>query len=322
MSSKAERKFSLGIESTPGTAVSVDYTPRATAQLKPAVTKIQPDEDIGAYLARRTVLPAQHAEGTIEVPAMCYEECPHWLSLALGSVTPSGASDPYTWTLDLPYERADLYSIVTATMELTDGSARHITRGAGMVITELEITGNAGEAWQMKAAVMGGAVTRPSALSGNIDPLSPVTSILMADTDLYIDTLYTNIGTTPFTQLISFSYKLSDFRHTKQFSGSLYPTGYGTARYKVELKLVVEVENAVSESELDKILNTTQSAIRIEAAASANDSLTIDGLYSLMEHGTLDDRDGNNTIELTYANESDANEVSGGFVVVTNRATI
>lgn len=315
MSSKALRKVILGLETTPGDGATPDVALRATASLKAKVDKIVPDEDIGSFAPSRHYIGSLMAEGSLEMEDGYYEHAPYPISMALGQGSKSGAADPWTYTWTLPDGTAPTFA--TYRLEYGDG-ANHIVRADDVFATGLEIKGEAGKGVSLTADLVGASTTLPAALGASLTPLASPTTIRMAETILYMDDAFANIGTTAVPVLISFTWKLEDLQHQKQFAGSLYPTGRGNDKWKISLELVVEIDQATVETQKDKLLNTSLTAIRVRSQASVNDVLTLDGMYRLMEVDSLDDRDGNNIIKLNYEAEKDSSGNMPSVVCKTN----
>jgi hypothetical protein len=318
MTSKAQRSVILGLEAVPGDAATPDVALRATASLRAVVDKIIPDEDIGSFAPSRHYIAAKHGEGNLEMDGY-YEHAPYPISMALGAGSVSGVSDPYTWTWTLPDGTAPTFA--TYRLEYGDGDD-HIVSVNDVFATSLEISGEAGKAVMIKADLTGGSVTFPAALGASLTVPATVTPILMGETKLYMDTAFESIGGTEVAALISFNWKLENLQHAKQFAGALYPTGRGNDRWEITLELIVEIGNATIETMKDKLLTTDLAAIRVESSASANDSLTLDGMYALMELDSLDDRDGNNIIKMTYRAMKDSSGNLPSVVCVTNLAAL
>lgn len=318
MSSKAQRRILIGKETVSGTAVTVDTALRAVANLKPVADKVQVEEDIGTFAQARHYLASYHAEGDLEMTGY-YEHLPYPVSMALGTYgTPTDLGGGlYEWHFWLPNDVANTFA--TFTLEYTDG-ADHIVKADDVFATALQISGTAGEGWELNDDLVGAEVTLPAAVSAS--PATPTaTSVRMADTKLYIDGAYDDLGNTEVDVLVSFDWKLENYQHQKMFAGTLYPTGRGNDKWQVTLELILEVEDADVEVEINKILTTTESAIRIEAT-SGDYSATIDGNYFLSEVDTLDDRDGNNIIKLTYLAQKDSSDNTGEVKIVTSLAAL
>ena len=302
MSSKDLRLVLIGPEAVPGDGATPTVALRATASLEAKVDKIVPDEDVGSLAPTRHYIASLMAEGKLEMKDAYFEGLPYIVSMALGAGTKTGAGDPWTYTYTLPAGTAPTFK--TYRLETTDG-VNHITRADDVFAEGLEIKGEAGKGVSISADLVGGSTTFPAAVGATLTPLATPTSVRMADMVCKMDLLFANIGTTAMTQLISFSWKLENLQHQKQFAGSLYPTGRGNDRWKLTLEIIGEVENAVLETEKDKLLTTGLTAIQLKATENANDTLTINGMYALMELSPMDTRDGNNTWKFTYQAQKD-----------------
>jgi hypothetical protein len=315
MSNTDLRRVLIGLQADPGVGVNVDFALRALMSLKPNVDKIVPDENIGSLAPARHYIGSIMPEGTLTVNDGVYDEIPYILALALGGETPAGAGSPYTWTWDLPDDTAPTHALFT--VEYTDGGT-WVVRGEDVIATGLTISGVSGKGWKFEAPITGGDVTYPGAITADPSLVAAPTPIRMADTVLYVDADYGDIGTSdvPAT-LISFSWKLENLLHTKLFAGSLFPNGRGSAKWKTTLELIVEAEEAVFQTEMANLLDTTQSAIQVKASSGAF-SLSLDGNYMLQNVDTLDDRDGNNIVKLTYQGEKDASDNTGQIIALSS----
>lgn len=312
MSSKAERVFYIGLESSPGTAVTVDTALRVKddSSLKPKVDKIKVDEDIGSFAPARHFIGSEMSEGEINMTGY-YDQLPYPLSMALGDGNPS-FNDPDTdW--NFPWPDGTLETFATYTAEYGDG-ADHIIKTDDLFATALEISGEAGQAWEIKATVEGAEVSKPAAHGATPSPTASPRTIKMADTTLHIDDTYAGLGTTEAAVLISFTWKIEKLQHHKLFAGALYPTGRGNDRWDVTLEVIVEVENSVVESEMDKQFTEDLSFVQIladDSTAASTYEANISGSYFLQSIETLDDRDGNNTMKLTYKGQKDTSDNTG-----------
>jgi hypothetical protein len=315
MSNTDLRRVLIGLQADPGVGVNVDFALRALMSLRPKVDKIVPDENIGSLSPARHYIGSLMPEGAITVNDGVYDEIPYILAMALGTEAPAGGGSPYTWTWDLPDSTAPTHALFS--VEYTDGGT-WVVRGEDVIATGLTISGVSGKGWKFEASLTGGEVTYPGAITADPTLVASPTPIRMADTVLYVDADYADIGVTdvPAT-LISFSWKLENLLHTKLFAGSVYPQGRGSAKWKTTLELVVEAEEAVFQTEMANLLDTTQTAIRVKAASGAF-SLALDGNYMLNTVDTLDDRDGNNIVKLTYSGEKDASDNTGQVVALSS----
>lgn len=303
MSSIAQRLVYIGKE-TPGSegvAVTVDVALRALCDLEAKPDKVVPDENIGSYAPGRHYIGSIMAEGKLTMDGY-FEHVPYPISMALGDGSVGSISGGhYPWTFAIPGATADTFA--TYTMEYSDG-VNHIVRAADVFAKGIEIKGEAGKSWQFIPDLVGATTTFPAAVSASPTPPASVVAMRMADTIIYMDDLYANIGVTAMPKLISFSWKLEDLQHQKLFAGSVYPTGRGNNKWKITLEVIAEMEQSKIESEKDKLLTTGLTAIRIKCDPGTPDC-AIDCMYMLSEVGTLDDRDGNNIVKLVYMGEKD-----------------
>lgn len=318
MTSRAQRQVVIGLQASAGTGVVPDFALHGMLDIKANVDKIKPDEDIGSFAPSRHYIGSIMPEGTLKNDAMVYEEFPHYVAMAMGTETPSGGGSPYTWAWALPDTTPN--DFVLYSVEYTDGGT-WVTRAIDVFGTGLTISGEAGQAWKVEVPLTGGEITYPTALTGTPSALGTNSTVRMADTLCYMDDSWAGIGVTEMAELISFSWKLESLQHSKLFAGSLYPSGRGNDKWGVTLEVIAEVENAVIAVERALHLNTTLSAIRIKATSGAF-SATIDGMYFLQDAATLDQRDGNNTIKLTYTGQKDGSDNTGNITILSSLAAL
>jgi hypothetical protein len=319
MTSRAERQVLAGLQSQAGTGVNVDTALRAMCSLRPKVAKIHPDEDIGSFAPARHYIGQVAPDGSLIMDGT-YEQCLIPLAMALGTVTPS-AGPPYTWTFDLPDAAASLNAFSLWTVEYTDGDDQ-VIRAEDVFAKALTIAGIEGKSWLFTAELDGGEVTIPAAVSASPALDDTVTPIRMAETTLLVDATYAGIGVTTVEELISFTYKVEELQHSKQFAGSLYPNGRGNGKWKTVLELILEMGAPEAHAFADAMLATTQFAVQVKAYVSASISALINGMYMVEEISALDDRDGNNTIKVTLQGEKDASDNTGAVIVECDVAAL
>ncbi|KKN57468.1 hypothetical protein LCGC14_0561800 [marine sediment metagenome] len=330
MTAVSRRGVYYGKQGAVGSSVVVDTNIRANCSLKPTATKVQPEENIGQHGPNRHYISNIMAEGSLTMDSAVYEQILIPLWLAMGSVSPTGGPD-YIWAFTLPF-RTDAISLISPlTMEYIDsgpsngggdGGGTYVVRLVDAFATGLTISGNAPEGWKVEAELSGRVIDLPDSLSGNPEPDQTVTPIKMGETTLAVDALYANIGDTAVTEFISFTWKLEDNYHSKQFAGSMYPNGWGTGRWKTSLELVLEVSAAAAQAFADAVLTTSLYAVRVKGYASASDNCNIDGMYYVDGVDTLDDRDGNNIIKVSLLGVIDTLGNAGVVTVITDVADL
>lgn len=329
MTAVSRRGTYYGKQGSVGSAVVVDTNLRATCTLKPTATKVLPEENIGQHGPNRHYISNVKGEGALKMDAT-YEQILIPLWMAMGSVSPTGGPD-YTWPFTLPFRTDPISLMSPLTLEYIDsgpsngggdGGGTYVVRLVDAFASALTISGSAPEGWKVEAELSGRQIDLPDSLSGNPEPDQTVTPIKMAETTLHVDPLYANIGDTAVTEFISFTWKLEDNYHSKQFAGSLYPNGWGSGRWKVTLELVLEIAAAGAQTFADALLTTDLYAVRIKGYAAANDNCNIDGMYFVDAVDTLDDRDGNNIIKVTLLGVIDTLGNPGVITVMTDVADL
>lgn len=316
MSSKAQRTITIGKEAVPGDGATVDVGLLAKATLKAVVDKRVPDEDTG-FAPRRHYIGSKRGEGSLEAE-LVYQQMPYFVSMAIGAGTVTGTA-PKLWSFALPVSTT-APTFATYNMEYSDGDD-HIVRCKDVFATDMEISGEAGGAWMLKSSLTGGDVTFPAAVGASPAPPAPVDTILMAQTTLtFADDGEFASGVVMGT-LISFTYKLANLQHSKLFAGSLFPNGRGHNRWEVTLELLVETTHTEVEVQKDKLFNTAQTYIQVQAdypdggGTGVDWRASITGAFFLQDVGTPEDRDGNNTLKLVFMGEKESDTLNSSVGV-------
>jgi hypothetical protein len=202
MTSKAQREIHIGRQGAGwGTSVAPDVALRAQTSLKIVADKVVVDENIGSFAPGRHYVGSVKGEGTLEQSAS-YEEAAYTISMAMGDGGDGVGAGPYTYTFPLPEATAE--DICYYSMEYTDGG-NHVIAADDVFATGLNIRGEAGQAWDIEADIVSGPTVPADAMTGSIAPGESITPVHMANTALYVDPLYSNIGTTVVNELISFN---------------------------------------------------------------------------------------------------------------------
>lgn len=288
------RIVALGKETTWGTAVA------ATARLMGLVeASFRPDDvtevlpDLGRFSPSPNALQLQQsASGTLQVYGT-YEDLPYILDGIFGEVAASG-SNPYAYSYAAPIGTAATpkkYSV-----EYGATGAAYVMSG-GLMKT-LRVAGTAGRWWEVSTDLLGEAIATVTLASLNDRTVEP---IRMADTACYIDAWGGTIGSTSGGKLISFELNVDTMRHLKFFAGALLPTDHGEDKWEGTLQTVLEF-NSTSKAYVDALLSAkVQRLIEIKATSGSK-------IAEIQFAGTLidgvelfSDRDGNMTVELTWA---------------------
>lgn len=318
MSSKASRRVLTGLEATPGTYQAVDTALHCIeAAFGPKVDIVFPEEDLGTYAKPRSYIGASHGEGALKFDAL-YDELPYPLAMALGNVSPVGGAPPYAWTWPLPNATATAFA--TFVLELTDGGS-WVVRGKDVFAKDLTISMVEKKAWQVAVSLLGGETDYPAGISGNPMP-GTENPVRFADTKLYMDALYANVGDTEWTDaFLAAEWKITDLQHQKAFGGSEWPTGRGNARYSVSLKLTLECDTAKTRTLRDLLLTQGTIAIRLQADDGTY-TATIDGSYVVTNVPPLNDKAGNNTVVIEMELLRDSSGNTGEIVVESPLAAL
>jgi len=187
----------------------------------------------------------------------------------------------------------------------------------GGVLSELTLSGEAGGLWKFETAGFGRnilALTTGMSTSAIAD-VRAVNAVAMKDTQLRINPMTTGTwgsssGLVDAT-LISFELSVDTKRHAKLFAGGRNPGGWGDGVFEGTLKTVLEF-NASAKAYVDSLLgqNATGSTgaqlERIITLWATRDSSALVSAFNfagiVSEPVKLwDDRDGNMTVELTWA---------------------
>lgn len=317
MTARCRRQVAMAVQAATGSAQTVDTLFRGTCDLRPVVTKIRPEEDIGSYAPTRHYIAGIHGEGTLKMDAT-YEQILIPLSMAMLYVDPTGS---YVWAWPLPYTTTPatyLWTIEYIDQGPVNGGGSYCVRMIDVFATDITISGEAGQGWKVECSLTGGTIDLPDTLSSNVSLDETVTPILMAETTLQVDADYASIGGSTVEELISFNWKMENYKHGKQFAGSLYPNSKGYGQWKTTLELVLEISAAEAQTFCDSLLATTQYAVRIKGYNSATDYCYIDGMYMVEDVSALDERDGNNIIKITLLGEKDSSDNTGVITVQTD----
>lgn len=330
MTSIAQRKVLLGRESPSGTPATPDTCIRAKAELAIDSAKIRPEESIGSFAPARNYVGSVRGAGSLQYDGY-YEHLPIVVSMATGDPLSGGTPNVisggrYRYSFTLAESGVYLPQYITYTMEYTDGD-QHIVRASDVFATSMQVSGQAGKSWQFKLGLVGSQTSFPVSLGATLEPIQKVTPILMAETLVYAADAYNNIALVD-TKLINFSWRLGGYQHQKLFAGALYPTGKGNGQHKITLDLTVEVATAFVQSEKAKLLTPAQTAIRLRSVSpnahgpGLDYLINMDGVYTLRAVQSLTDRNGNNTVKLTYEGEKNTDGFIGRFFMDTDLAQL
>lgn len=312
MASQGEIHVLLGAEASPGSTASTFVLWRGTAELHEMRDRTFAEETVG-YISKNTRFADTmlHSEGTLATDQATYEQIIYPLAMSVQNVTPTGGPT-YTWTFDPTLTD----TIDPATMTVRYGIDGKYYQSDYVIATNLSLSANAGEAWQVSTDIAGGEVIGSGYVS--TETLSAQNAILAGNTSLYIDTTWAGLGGTEITgSLINWTWELPGW-HQKQFQeGTIEPTGHGLDKRAATLTMTVEWDTAQDATERTAYRAGTKRFIRLGATDSTR-SANIDGCYVYTDMNTIDNRDGNITVEYTLESFFDTTSSEEYKVTVVN----
>jgi len=328
-----QRKHLVGKQTSYGsnTAATRQLPYRGPIVVQP--TRTLPDVDMGSF---DPILPSFN--GPKEVSANWtgkadYDSLPLlWGMFLKGGVTPTGGGAAKTWTFQASSLTADDFDYVTD--EFGDDQTTDVVVAGGGVIDSLELSfGEDLSAWDVNAQVIyARAHYNATGFTGGITPDTTPAWLYGGDTEVYLDTVYSSIGTT----------KLTDAVHAAGFSGNnnldrkrfangsntrfqLAGVGRGERVGEIKLTLAKTTATIAMAQRLDDEpvvtefleLRTTSPEI-ITGATPFSQSIRVPVELIDRADGEMG---GNSTIELTYRVKYDANLGYAYRVVVVCAAT-
>lgn len=217
------------------------------------------------------------AAGSISA-ALCYEDAPYYFDNLILQDTPSGAG-PYTYGWNVPQMAGGIQQAREFTLYKGIQGGGSAYRAAGMVGTELKISGEHGAGPIMVEHSMIGEMTEVDTLSVLSDRAA--TWIMPHQVAFYIDDFGTGtIGSTQLTGIAWYSFELTvaNNRVLTPSMESLLPIGYHERNYNASLSLNLEVQ-ATSQGWLNTILATSGATFKKQIRivfTSGTDKLQLD----------------------------------------------
>lgn len=301
MPATALRKIQLGKQAGFSTDVTATVRLMAVtdASLNIVDEVLQPEElGIVAPMSQPEQV-AQHAEGSFTQQAS-YQDLAYLLHGVFGTVGSSAAANTtYVWKHAVAVSTTATPFL--STIEYGSPSAEY--QVVGGIMTNLQISCEAGGVWEASVDIIGKAVEAEALTTGLA--IRDVELIRMADTAMTVDAWAGTMGTTPVAAtLISFSGVANPQHHLKTFAGSLTPTSYGADRWEGTLETVLEF-NAAAKAYVDGLLaGRVQRQIQLKATTGTGTGAreaTIQFCGTLVDGAELfGDRDGNLTVALNW----------------------
>ena len=282
---------------------------RGALVLDPART--EPDVDVGSLdpiLAPYNG--ASQYTGTWEGPE-AFDDAPYlWAMTLKGGVTPTGGGAAKTWTFQAASLTADSFEYITDYWGDDQTTDEYIF--GGEVINQLQLSfGDDLGAWQVSADLLGARGSIGEGPTGGISLDNSPNWVYGADTEVYLDTVYTSIGTTKLTDAVhNLNFTVNNNLDQKRFANGsntrFQLAGYGRGAREITLELTVAKTTATiaERATLDDTpvpnryieLKTTSPEI-ITGSTPYSQSIRVPMRLMSASDGEIG---GNSTITLTY----------------------
>ncbi|KKM68526.1 hypothetical protein LCGC14_1460020 [marine sediment metagenome] len=289
-------KIQLGLEAVYGDGAAVSLQP-------PGINNVRIDPKVEAEQLkdkRGTTMPAHEAfikrrwvEGTID-GYLNYQQAYVWLDSMFGEATPVGNDRTYLGSVDWASE-------VEKSIALYYGQTGLVYKAAGVLPTNLQITGASGEPIQFSYNFFGQEATDGATISGV--SLDTVEWMFGYDTTIYLDAgRGANHGTTPMTDIgFRFAADITANRKPVWHLGNQTPDTYSVGEWGGSLNLVLESDATVL-SHLGDIMDATGAPIvyvvRIDIS-NGSDAFQLDFVgEAITPPNLITDTDGVVTVEL------------------------
>jgi hypothetical protein len=198
------RKLQVALETTPGTPVPATRVLRGSGRLteKREAYRTEYPYGVRAPAGGAGVITRRWTEWEWE-SELALEEVGWWLQSGIRQSTPTGSSDPYTWTWEPSLGSAGL-SVQTLSLEYleSDGTTNHYTAVAAYgVTTQVSFEVSTEKVATLKAAGQARA-RQATAPSASATPAAARTLLPGAMFKVWWDTSWTAIGTTQLTGVV------------------------------------------------------------------------------------------------------------------------
>ena len=307
-------KVQAADEATAGTAVAATAKWNAFS-LRPTIgdrTIVQPVEDRGSLAMAHTGYTTQLTASLGDLAGDCtYEDVILPALMSLESITPTqpnSATDPneYLWTFEPSWTAAN--SPKTFTIEWGDDVQAWETEYC--FATGLTISGNANEAWQVSAPLMG-RQNSTTTFTGALTDRSLERAIFNKGT-IYIDDAGGTIGTTQFAcDMVNFTWTLPT--HYSSFygaGGQLYFCGLAEAKVQPTLSMTVVMDSGQATLMTTDYTAETVQLVRVQTTGATMDNnakyIYIDGAYRIVNISEIGNQGGLSIVTMTYSGEYDS----------------
>lgn len=293
-------KLQLGGESSSGTAVAADFIWRGPfGDVQDGRTRNISAEQVGLLVpAERSYDSRLTAMLTMPETELTYEQFPHILEAALGTVTPSG-SGPYVYAYSFPTGTTP-NTLKTYTIEAGNAVVTGDVREVPYCFVEsFTISGTTGEAWKMSANWRGQRVVSSSFTSAL--SLAAVEEAIFSNTSVYIDASGGTIGNTQVAGvLVAASFDVTT-GVIPVFTGDgvLYYTAHKFTRPTVNFTLTLELHSGGNvRAERTQYENNAVRLIRLGCPGTSDRDMQIDFVAKYDEVGGYENTEEDTTVQL------------------------
>ena len=330
---KALRKLQFGAEAStdPGTDVAATTVMRMSGTIRDTRQTVFVEEEVG-YLPGldRTYVPILGGELTMTGPAT-FEQLPYVLEagvmLATPSATDGGSANIYEYTMPTTAVKTPR----TYTIEGGDNIAAE--QMVYSFVSQFQLSGNAGEAWQVSATWAARQVSTCAFTTLASSDVPTVEEMLVSKSKLYLDVSTDAPGTTQVSQtLLSATINVTTgFTAVNTADGQLYFSFVKQAMPEVTVQVTFE-HNASAQAEKDYWRAQTPRNLRLLCTGNA---LTSAGsVYSLKtfifdlagkweSFDAISDQNGNDIVTGTFRGRPNRDAgYFGDFTVVNNLAAL
>jgi len=309
----------LGREATKGTAVPATVVYRGpAASIEDGSDVVMADENIGLIAsAGRSYIPQIIARLAMPDTEATFEQLPHLLEASWMTATPTGVG-PYVYTYTKPSAAAGAiktYTVETGNKIDNGGDSAEMAYG---FVEDWTLSGKANEPWKMAANWVGRQRNNAALTSLSV---AAVEEILFNKTLLTIDASGGTIGTTAISGvLVDFS--LSDksgLQPVFTADGQLYFTAHKSVKGELTGTITLELnsDDAVATLRTAKEAQAVK-LIRLAGSGSASRAITVDVSAKLTKIGTVQNSDGNTTVQVEFVAVYSSTDALYAEIEVTN----
>jgi len=318
----------LGRETTKGTAVAATTRWVGMTTLDPNEPRLYPQIQNGLLLQNKATAPIAKKATNFSLEAdLSFEQLLHVLNMCFfGLTTGTGAGADKTWTFNPTFTADPGLNSFTLQKRMTDGSTNWDERVAYAMGKSFEISGAIGENTKLSMDGFGRPIELATAITGAI-AVPTVNFVPVSLWKVYVDDAFGGLGGTQLLgTLYGFRFNFTSMAQPKDyidgradlsFSSHGIKAGYFTLELQGEFQAQLAAEQAKARSALQRF-------IRLEATGAAlgasNYKITID-LCAGYEEGLFDsdgDRDGNDSVTLSYVQDYNAAAPLAAKIIVVN----